>query len=63
MSHSVFHRFLHKVEALPAGVKLMLVRTFEVQEVADNLRSIRVAVNECSAMRSLTVVNVGNTSS
>lgn len=40
ISHSVFHWFLHKIEALPAGVKLMFVRTFEVQQVADNLKGI-----------------------
>lgn len=39
-SHPVFHWFLHKVEALPAGVKLMFVRTFEVQQVADNLKGV-----------------------
>lgn len=40
ISHPVFHWFLHKVEALPAGVKLMLVRTFEMQQVADDLKGI-----------------------
>lgn len=40
ISYSVFHWFLHKVEALPARVKLMFVRTFEVQQVADNLGGI-----------------------
>lgn len=40
ISHPVFHWFLHKVEALPAGVKLVLVRTFEMQQVADDLKGI-----------------------
>lgn len=40
MSHPVFHWLLHKVEALPAGVELMFVRAFEVQQVTDNLKGI-----------------------
>lgn len=39
-SHPVFHRLLHKVEALPSRVKLMFVRPFEVQQITDNLEEI-----------------------
>ena len=37
LAHSVLHRFLHKVEPLPAGVKLVLVGAFEVQKVTNDL--------------------------
>ena len=37
LAHSVLHRFLHEVEPLPAGVKLVLVGAFEVQQVTDDL--------------------------
>ena len=36
-AHSVLHRFLHEVEPLPAGVELVLVGAFEVQQVTDDL--------------------------
>lgn len=36
-SHSVLHRFLDEVEALPARVELVLVWSFEVQQVANDL--------------------------
>lgn len=46
MSHSVFHGFLHKVEALPPGVKLVFMRAFEMQQVTDDLQDITDKVNE-----------------
>lgn len=36
-SYSVLHWLLHEVEALPARVELVLVRAFEVQQVANDL--------------------------
>lgn len=43
-SYSVLHWLLHEVEALPARVELVLVRAFEVQQVANDLEEWQLEI-------------------